>query len=133
METSPGPAAVEYELSHEVDSAGVEQFLIAHVQTPEGPMLWLARTIVPRHNGRIVDVVQLDSAARREYLSDDCRFRQASNAPGVASADLFGLVPDYTSDSLGPVRLAWHVDRRKGKLEPVPGAAVGCAFSLPER
>ena len=133
METSPGPAGVEYELSHEIDSAGVEQFLIAHVQTPEGPMLWLARTIVPRHNGRIVDVVQLDSAARREYLSDDCRFRQASTAPGVASADLFGLVRDYTSDSLGPVRLAWHVDRQKGKLEPVPGAAVGCAFSLQER
>jgi hypothetical protein len=130
METSPVPAGVKYELSHEIDSAGVEQFLIAHVQTLEGPMLWLARTIVPRHRGRIVDVVPLDSAARWELLSDDCRYRSPSTASSVTSADLFGLVPDYTSDSLGPVRLAWHVDHRSGKLVSVPGATVGCALSL---
>jgi len=84
METSPVPAGVEYDLSHEIDSGGVEQFVIAHVQTPEGTMLWLARTIVPRHQRRIVDVVPLESAARWEYLSDDCRSRSPAASVGCA-------------------------------------------------
>ena len=123
----PSPTEFEYKVTYALAPTAEGAFFIEEVFTPHGPMIWLERPVTAAAGGRIVDHVQLDSLRASERLVEHCQYDSVTTRSDLP-VDIFAIAAHPTEDSLGAIRLAWHVNRQTQSLVRVKTDGLHCAL-----